>query len=86
MRTDEERWLRAGAMGFLSLSAIWFPAFGYVSDWDIFAVTPMVLSIFVVTVARRTMTEPAFHQLAWAWLVAGGLHAASWWHFFQLPL
>jgi hypothetical protein len=85
-RDVSERWLRLGALGWLFLSVTWFPVFGYTSDWDIFAGTPLVISYFGVQVGTRCMSPAAFRRLAFAWVAGSLLHTASWWRFFHLPL
>lgn len=82
-RDETERWLRLGALGWLFLSVIWFPVFGYLSDWDIFATTPLVLTYFGGLVALRRLAPARFRQFALAWIVGSLIHAISWWRFFQ---
>jgi len=81
-----ERWLALGTTAWLVLSAVWFPVFGYLADWDIFATTPFVLSCLVVSVAIRVMSATDFRRLACAWIVGNGLHTVSFWYLFRTPL
>jgi hypothetical protein len=85
-RSVAARWLAVAALGWLFLSVIWFPVFGYVADWDIFAATPLVISCFAILVAIEVMPEGQFRRLAYAWIVVSGLHTLSWWYLFWTPL
>jgi hypothetical protein len=85
-RDDSGRWLALGALGWLFLSATWFPVFGYLSDWDIFAITPLVLTYHGAFVSSNVLAPARFRRLALVWIVGAGLHAASWWRYFHLPL
>lgn len=85
-RTRGERWLALGALGWLFLSATWFPVFGYLPDWDIFTGTPLVFAFLAITVATRIMPADAFRHLALAWITASAVQTAIWWRFFYLPL
>src|SRR5262249_23210214 len=73
-RDTSERWLALGALGWLFLSATWFPVFGYLPDWDIFAGTPLVISCFTIAVAIRVMPAVGFRRLAFGWTVGCLLH------------
>lgn len=84
--TPIERWLRLGLAGWLFLNLTWFPVFGYVGDWDIFAGAPLVAALLVITVAGRTMPPEGFRRFALLWIAGSALHAWSWWRFFRLPL
>ncbi len=83
-RDDLQRWLALGALGCLFLSLTWFPVFGYVRDWDIFAITPLVISYHAAFIAASDIPAPQFRSLALAWIVGSALHAATWWRFFHL--
>jgi hypothetical protein len=83
---EVERWLALGALGWLFLSATWFPVFGYLSDWDLFVATPVVVSCFTIAVGIRVMPPAGFRRLGLAWIVGGLMHAFSWWRLFSLPL
>ena len=85
-RDATQRWFRLGSLGCLFLSATWFPVFGYVPDWDIFALTPLIISYYVIHIGLTQMTRAGFRRLACAWIVGSLLHTASWWWFFQPPL
>jgi hypothetical protein len=85
-RTTSERWLALGSLGWLFLSATWFPVFGYLSDWDIFAGTPLVISCCTILVGTRVMPATGFRRLAFAWIAGTVLHAASFWWLFHTPL
>jgi hypothetical protein len=84
-RDGAQRWLALGSLGCLFLSVTWFPVFGYVPDWDIFALTPLIMSYFAIYIGITEMAPAGFRRLACAWIV-GSLHTASWWRYFQLPL
>ncbi|HVM95504.1 MAG TPA: hypothetical protein VMT89_03895, partial [Candidatus Acidoferrales bacterium] len=86
LKERNERWLALGALGWLFLAFTWFPVFGYLGDWDIFAGTPLVLSFLVVTVANRLMPAVEFRRLALAWITICAAQTALWWRFFKLPL
>lgn len=77
-----ERWLLLGTLGCVFLSIVWFPTFGMRSDWDIFVITPLLMSYFTVQVAARHMEAHRFSRLATAWIAASALHSLSWWLFF----
>ncbi len=81
-RGATERWLLVGTLGCVFLSIIWFPTFGMRSDWDIFLITPLVMSYFTIQVAERYMEARRFRRLATAWIAASALHSISWWLFF----
>lgn len=83
-RDDLQRWLALGALGCVFLSATWFPVFGYVRDWDIFAITPLALSYHAGFIAASDVPAPQFRSLALAWIAGSALHAASWWRFFHV--
>lgn len=85
-RDDLQRWLAFGAVGCLFLSVTWFPVFGYLNDWDIFAITPAVISFHAVYIAASETPVVEFRSLALVWIVGSALHAASWWRFFHLEL
>lgn len=80
------RWLVLGAAGWLFLSLTWFPVFGYFSDWDIFACTPLVLSYLAVYTAQQVMPPQGFRRLALAWITVSLLHTAAWLYQFHGPL
>ena len=84
-RSVAARWLALGAVGWLFLSVIWFPVFGHLGDWDIFAGTPLVLSYFGILVAVEVMAAKQLQRLAYAWLVVSLLHTLSWWNLFRTP-
>ncbi len=88
VRSSDEtaRWLALGGLGWLFLSATWFPVFGYLSDWDIFAITPLVLTYLGALVAARILDPPRFRRLALVWIAGTSLHAVSWWRYFHLQL
>ncbi|MBI3782565.1 MAG: hypothetical protein HY270_04105 [Deltaproteobacteria bacterium] len=86
LKERRERWLALGALGWLFLSCAWFPVFGYIGDWDIFAGTPLVLSFLVVSVATRVMSASDFRRLALAWITICAIQTGLWWRFFYLPL
>lgn len=77
------QWLALGSLGFLFLSSTWFPVFGYISDWDIFAFTPYVVSCFTLYVALQQLPEVRFRRLAGMWVVSNVVHTFSFWRFFQ---
>jgi len=81
-RGPVERWLLLCTAGGLFLSIIWFPTFGYRADWDIFVITPLVMSYFVIQVAYRSMEATRFRRLATAWIACSALQSISWWRFF----
>ncbi len=85
-RTRRERWLLLGSAGWLFLNGFWFPVFGYVGDWDIFATTPLVMSLLVITVASRRMDPENFRRMALVWIACSAWHSYSWWRFFRMPL
>ena len=84
--TIRERWLALGSLGWLFLSIAWFPVFGYLSDWDIFAGTPLVISCFTIVVGTRLMPAANFRRLACAWIAGSLIHTASFWWLFHTPL
>lgn len=81
-RGSVEQWLLLSTLGGLFLSIIWFPTFGYRADWDIFVITPLVMSYFVIQVATRSMQAKHFNRLATAWIACSALHSTMWWLFF----
>ncbi len=85
-RQPLERYLALAALGSMALSVVWFPAFGYLPDWDIFTLAPMVLSFHVVYIAATQMPPQSFRRLALAWIVGSAVHAFSWWRYFHLNL
>jgi hypothetical protein len=85
-RNETERWLALGSLGWLFLSATWFPVYGYLSDWDIFAATPLILTYHGALVSSNQLAPAHFRRLALLWIVGSLLHAASWWRFFHVPL
>ncbi len=85
-RDETGRWLALGSLGCLFLSVTWFPVFGYVPDWDIFTLTPLIMSFLAIYIGVTQMPPAGFRRLACAWIVGSLLHAASWWRYFQLPL
>jgi hypothetical protein len=83
-RGTTARWLALGALGWLFLSLVWFPVFGYVSDWDIFAGTPLVLTYLAIFVALQVMPPRRFRRLAFAWIAGTLPHTVAWWRFFVI--
>ncbi len=77
------RWLALGSLGFLFLSSFWFPVFGYYADWDIFSLTPYVVSALSAYVALRHLPAKSFQGLAVSWIVSNGIHTYSFWRAFQ---
>lgn len=80
---DTARWLRLGSLGFLFLSFTWFPVFGYIADWDIFAFTPYVVSCYTLYVTLQQLPEERFLRLAWMWVASNAVHTFSFWRFLQ---
>lgn len=79
-------WLALGSLGFLFLSSVWFPVFGYYADWDIFSFTPYVVSAFTAYVALRHLPEASFQGLAAMWITSNAIHTYSFWRFFRVEL
>lgn len=78
------QWLAVGSLGFLFLSSVWFPVFGYYADWDIFASTPYVVSTLSAYVALRDLPARSFQGLAAMWIVSNVIHTYSFWRAFQV--
>ncbi|GIW40855.1 MAG: hypothetical protein KatS3mg076_1432 [Candidatus Binatia bacterium] len=85
-RDTASRALGITALGGLFLSVVWFPVYGYYADWDIFAVTPLLVTAHVLSVAARDLPPSALRRLAAAWVVGSAAHALSWWRYFRLGL
>jgi len=73
------RWLTLGAAGWLFLSVVWFPTFGYIKDWDIFAGAPLVVSYLGIWTAWEVMSWKRFCRLAHTWVVVTLAHTWTWW-------
>jgi hypothetical protein len=84
-RSLTERWLLGGALGWLFLSVIWYPIYGFVGDWDIFALTPYVISCWTAYVAATQLRPDRFRRFAFTWIALAGTHAISWWRPFGIP-
>src|SRR5262249_53721428 len=74
-------WLVLGAGGWLFLSAIWHPGAGYMwtSDWDIFALPPYAITIWVVTVASTRLNPADMQNFSALWVIMTAPHTWLWW-------
>jgi hypothetical protein len=90
LRSNRSRltlWLALGASGWLFLSAIWHPGmgFGFFADWDIFSLTPYVVSVWAATIASTQLEAMDFRHFGALWLVVTVPHTWLWWWTWQGP-
>ena len=76
-------WLGCGALGGLAFAIIWYPVFGYLGDWDIYAGVPYALTVWAAVVAMRRLPPRSFRRLAYVWITLNALHTIAWWQAFR---